>query len=129
MSLAAVGGGYQVGSGSSEVNLGYQGAPTTYTTTATITAAELATGILNNATNASYTITLPTVALWEALVVNAKTNSSFDFAVINTGNGTITLAGGTGWTGVGTLTVATTLSALFRARKTGDSAWSVYRIG
>ena len=31
-------------------------------------------------------------------------------------------------TGSGTLTAATLTSALFRARKTGDGAWTLYRL-
>lgn len=120
---------WQAGDGNiSEAKMGVQGAPTAYTTTATITAAELATGILSY-TGSGHTLTLPTVALWEALVVNAKLNSSFDFTVIAT-TGTATLATGTGWTlvGGGDGDTLATQATLWRARKTGDGAWSVYRI-
>lgn len=125
--LPSVGGGQQFTDGSLEVKLGNQGAPATYTGAATITAAELATGILSY-TGAGHTLTLPTVALWEALVVNARVNSSFDFSVIAT-TGTATLAVGTGWTLVGGAATVDGAATNYRARKTGDNAWSVYRVG
>lgn len=124
--LPSVGGGQQLNDGNTEAVIGTQGAISTYTTTSTITAAELATGILSY-TGSGHTLTLPTVALWEALLVNGKTNSSFDFSVIAT-TGTATLAVGTGWTAVGALTTAADNATRFRARKTGSSAWTVYRI-
>ena len=128
MALASLGGGQQLGNGSSEPVLRFQGAPTAYTTTATITVAELATGILSY-TGSGHTLTLPTATLWDAAVPNAKVDSSFDFAVIAT-TGTATLAVGTGWTlvGGGDGDTAATQATLWRARKTGVAAWTVYRI-
>lgn len=138
MALPSVGGGYQIGDGNSnEVRLGTQGAPADLTNTATVTAAQLATGILSGTPTAAATYTLPTVALWEALITNAKTNSSFDFYVINlatTNTYAITLAAGTGWTMSGEVTVTendgddANSSGHFRARKTGSAAWTCYRI-
>ena len=124
---------YQVGDGNtSGVQLGVQGAPATYTAEATITAAELATGILSF-TGSADTITLPTVALWETYLGgadNIKVNASFDFSVIAT-TGNCTLAVGTGWTlvGGGDGVTAATQATLWRARKTAAGAWTVYRIG
>jgi hypothetical protein len=40
----------------------------------------------------------------------------------------VTIAAGTGWTLVGNAVVLENTSATFRARKTGDGAWSLYRI-
>jgi hypothetical protein len=73
------------------------------------------------------------VALLEATVSSAKVGSTFDLSVINvdgSGSGVITLVAGTGWTLVGLATVAATAGTaqLFRARKTGDGTWSLYRI-
>jgi hypothetical protein len=82
--------------------------------------------ITSNATPG--TQTLPTVALLEAALVNPKVDSGFEVSFINTGGATLTLAGGTGWSTVGTLTAATLTSALFRTRKTGDGAWTLYRV-
>jgi hypothetical protein len=128
MALPNGAGGYQIGDGNlSEVNIGVQAAPTSKAAAATLTAAELTNGIIIY-TGATATLTLPTVADTEALVSSAKNNSSFDVNFINSGAGTLTIAVGTGWTLVGTVTSATLTSAAWRARKTGDSAWTLYRI-
>jgi hypothetical protein len=69
------------------------------------------------------------VADTEALVSSAKVNSSFDFSLVNIGGtNTVSLAVGTGWTLVGTVTVAANVSSTWRARKTGDGAWTAYRL-
>ena len=121
-------GGYQVGDGNlTEVQLNTQTAPASKAAAATLTAAELTNGIVQY-TGASASLTLPTVADLEVLVSSAKNNSSFDVNFINTGAGTLTIAVGTGWTLVGTVTSATLTSAAWRARKTGDGAWTLYRI-
>jgi len=128
MALPNGAGGYQIGDGNlTEVNIGVQAAPTSKAAAATLTAAELTNGIIIY-TGATATLTLPTVADTEALVSSAKNNSSFDVNFINTGAGTLTIAVGTGWTLVGTATSATVTSAAWRARKTGDSAWTLYRV-
>ena len=128
MALPNGAGGYQIGDGNlSEVNIGVQAAPTSKAAAATLTAAELTNGIIIY-TGATASLTLPTVADTEALVSSAKNNSSFDVNFINSGADTLTIAVGTGWTLVGTVTSATLTSAAWRARKTGDSAWSLYRI-
>ena len=128
MALPNGAGGYQLGDGNlTEVTIGVQAAPTSKAAAATLTAAELTNGIIIY-TGATASLTLPTVADTEALVSSAKNNSSFDVNFINSGAGTLTIAVGTGWTLVGTVTSATLTSAAWRARKTGDSAWSLYRI-
>ena len=128
MALPNGAGGYQLGDGNlSEVNIGVQGTPVSKAAAATLTAAELTNGIVIYS-GATASITLPTVADLEALVSSAKNNSSFEVNFINTGAGTLTVAVGTGWTLVGTVTSATLTSAAWRARKTGDNAWTFYRI-
>ena len=128
MALPNGAGGYQLGDGNlTEVNIGVQAAPTSKGAAATLTPAELTNGIVIY-TGASASITLPTVADTEALVSSAKNNSFFDVNFINSGAGTLTIAVGTGWTLVGTVTSATLTSAAWRARKTGDLAWTLYRI-
>jgi hypothetical protein len=144
MGIPSVGGGRQVGDGNvNEVVLSVQAAPQTATVTATLTVAQI-TGALIVATPATGTpaaYTLPTVntALTgvDAILVNAKINSSFDFAVINLGDAssviTMTAAAGTGWTlvGSGAIPIAATGisgSANFRARKTAVGAWTIYRL-
>jgi hypothetical protein len=124
-------GGYQVGDGNiGEATLFVQAAPTALTAGATATAAQIASGLfVFNGTAGN--LTLPTVADLEAQVSSAqKVNAAFDFIVINADATTddVTLVVGTGWTIVGNAVVAEATSAQFRARKTGDGAWTAYRI-
>ena len=128
MALPNGAGGYQLGDGNlSEVSMSVQSAPASKAAAATLTAAELTGGIVIYS-GATASLTLPTVADTEVLVSSAKVNSSFDVNFINTGAGTLTIAVGTGWTLVGTITSATLTSAAWRARKTGDGAWTLYRV-
>lgn len=121
-------GGYQIGDGNlSEVQLNTQTAPVSKAAAATLTPTELTNGLIQY-TGATASLTLPTVADLELLVSSAKNNSSFDVNFINTGAGTLTIAIGTGWTLVGTVTSATVTSAAWRARKTSDTTWAMYRI-
>lgn len=140
MGLPTVGGGYQFNDGNvNEIKISVQSTPTAKTTSATLTAAELATGIItvNQAGGAGSTLTLPTGALMDAAFSNMKTDSSFDFSVINISTvdaEDATIAVGTGWTLVGDVVVnaksASTIptSGLFRARKTGTATWTLYRL-
>ena len=128
-------GGYQVGSGNlSEVILGYSATPQTATDTATLTAAQITGEILVVTPTANSTLTLPTGALIDAAVPSAHVGSTFDLAVVNAAPATYTAAfavsGVTGITNGGNaiISLAATTSALFRFRKTGDAAWTVYKI-
>jgi hypothetical protein len=128
-------GGYQVGSGNnSEVILGYAAAPQTATDTATLTAAQITGEMLVVTPTANSTLTLPTAALIDAAVPSARVGSTFDLGVVNAAPATYTAAfsvtGSTGVTNGGNaiISLAATTSALFRFRKTGDAAWSVYKI-
>ena len=106
----------------------YQPAPTSKSTTATLTGAELITGILNT-TGTTYTVTLPTGTNIDAAVSSSLgVNGCFDWFVINTASGTITI-GANGNTTLGTLTIATGVSAQFRFRKTAANTYTVYRMG
>ena len=126
--LPVAGKGYQLGLGdTSEPILGVQGSPTEITDAATLTAAQLGTGLLVLTSAGGDTYTLPTVALWETyLGDNVKVDTSFDFAIVSL-SGTSTLAVGTGWTIVGHATMAT-VSGMWRARKTAAGAWTAYRL-
>ena len=131
MALSNGTGGYQIGDGTSNEALFFvQGAPTALTAAATATAAQLANGLFTfNGTAGN--LTLPTVADLEAGMPSAtRANMAFDFYVINIDAGTddVTVATATGWTLVGTMAVTEGTSGHFRARKTGDSAWTCYRI-
>ena len=131
MALPNGAGGYQVGDGNlAEVQLNTQTTPVALTTAATLTAAQLTNGILSCSPGSNLSYTLPTVALLEALVSSAKNDSSFDFSVINLSDAyTATLATATGWTLSGNMVVAVSSSNIFRARKTGDGSWTLYRVG
>ena len=130
MSLPNGAGGYQIGDGNlGEANLTVQGAPTALTAAATLTAAQLSAGLFTY-TGAAVDLTLPTVALLEADVSSAsKVNAAFDFTIINIGGtNAATVVVGTGWTIVGVAAVSANTSARFRARKTGDTTWTLYRV-
>ena len=133
MALPNGAGGYQIGDGNlNEVQIDVQSAPATATDTATLTVAQITNGIILATPTAAAAYTLPTVALLEATVSSAKVNSSFDFVVVNlaSSNYDITMTTATGWTltGGGVMVVQEASSATFRARKTGDGTWSLYRI-
>jgi len=89
--------------------------------------------LVGSGATAAQTYTLPSAALIEAVVSSAKVGSTFDLFVINLGtsSGTAALAMGTGTGfsdgGNATTTVAVTTSAMYRFRKTGDNAYSVYK--
>ena len=137
MTIPNVGGGYQLGDGNlAEIVLNNVAAPATATVTATLSVAQLTNGILLGSPGSSAaSYTLPTCALLDAALGNAKVGSAFDFSVVNvdgSGSGVITLVAGagSGWTTVGLLTVVATAGTAqaFRARKTGDATWTLYRI-
>jgi hypothetical protein len=108
----------------------YAPAPTSKAAAATLTAAEVRTGILNT-TGTTYTVTLPTgTALDTAFAGVPTTSIGFDWFVVNTASGTITIAvGASGMTSLGTLTIATGVSAQFRLRRTAANTYVLYRLG
>ena len=135
MALPNGAGGYQVGDGNlNEVVLSVQPAPLSVAATATLTAAQVTSGVLlvgAGATTAQ-TYTLPTASAIDAIVTSAKANSTFELVLVNTGtsSGTGALALGTGITDGGNATVAVAITAAgrFLFRKTGDGAYTVYRV-
>ena len=142
MALPNGSGGYQIGDGNiGEILFVAQPTPTSIAAgNATLTAAQLATRIiLGSPGSSAAAYTLPTAALTDAAFPSMPNNSSFDFTVINvdgSSSGVITMTTATGWTigtsgSQGLMTVAATAgtSISFRARKTGDAAWALYRIG
>lgn len=140
MALPSIGGGRQMGDGNTgEVVIGTQGTPTAKTTSATLTVAELATGIItvNQGGGAVSTLTTPTGTQLDAAFSNAKIDSSFDFWIINISTvdaEDAAIAAGTGVTLVGNDDIlansATTInsSAHFRFRRTAANTWTVYRL-
>lgn len=129
MALPNGSGGYQFNDGNSgEPLLFSQSAPTALTAAATLTAAQLGIGLFTY-NGATANLTLPTVADLEAGYSSMeKVDVAFDFFIINTGSNTATLVVGTGWTIVGAAGTATATSSQWRARKTGVSAWTCYRV-
>ena len=139
MALPNSGGGYQVGDGNlNEIDLYATASQQTATATATLTVAQITGNLLvGNPSTTAATYTLPTAAAIDAVITNAKIGSTFNLTVINLGTSTglITMAVGTGITAVGNLVVAITGSAAgvggaaqFMFRKTGDAAYTLYRI-
>jgi len=142
MALPNGSGGYQIGDGNTgEILFVAQPTPTSIAAgAATLTAAQLATRIiLGSPGSSAAAYTLPTAALTDAAFPSMPNNSSFDFTVINvdgSSSGVITMTTATGWTigtsgsqGLMTVAAVAGTSVSFRARKTGDAAWSLYRIG
>lgn len=136
MALPSVGGGRQVGDGNeNEVIINNQVAPATATSTATLTTTQLITGyILASPGSSAAAYTLPTGALMDAAFVNMKTNSCFDFTVVNvdgSGSGAITMTAGTGWTvnegGTNSNVIAATTGTArtYRVRKTAAATYTL----
>ena len=139
MALPNSGGGYQFTDGNTnEIVMGVQAAPQTATATATLTAAQITGGLLvATAGTGAVSYTMPTATAIDAVFTNAKVNSTFELKVVNLGtsSGIVTMVVGTGITAVGNLLVAITGSAAgvsgaaqFLFRKTGDAAYTVYRV-
>jgi hypothetical protein len=108
---------------------------TAKTDSATLTIAELLTGVIDGTPTGAAAYTLPTAALLVAGIINARVGDSFSFLVNNksAGANTITVAAGSGGTGDGTLTVAQNVIRRFTVivtNVTGSSeAYSVYGEG
>jgi hypothetical protein len=129
MSLPNGAGGYQLGDGNeSEINMVTQVTPTAKTAAATLTAAELATGIITY-NGAAVALTMPLGADIDAAFSSMKVNSSFDFYIINLGGtNAATVTANTGVTLVGVAAVAANTSANWRVRKTADNTFVAYRV-
>lgn len=106
-----------------------QGAQATQDTAATLTAAQLTSGIIQSTPVGAINLTLPLQSAMDTAIPDAANNDAFDFSIINTSGGanTITVLANS-WTTVGVLTIAQNVSGRFRARKTGTGAWTLYRI-
>ena len=135
-------GGYQVGTGNlTEPLFSPQPAPSALTgASVTVTVDNLANGIItvDPGSTSAGTYTFPTGALIDAAFPSLKVNSGFDVNIINLGDDAgndVTFGAGAGNTIVGNAVVADSAtatfpaSATFRFRKTGTSAYSIYRIG
>lgn len=101
--------------------------PGTLNATGTLTAALLTGGIVTSTTGAAVAATLDTGAAMD-IAVDFDIGDSFDWVVINTGGNTLTVTASTGHTIVGTATVVTVVSAMFRTRKTAADTFVTYRL-
>lgn len=134
--------GYQVGDGNlSQIAFYNSAAPDALTgATVTVTAANLAKGLctLDSGGTDAGTYTFPSGALLDAAFPSLKAGSTFDCAFVNIGDNAandVTFSAGAGNTLVGndivydSLTKTNPTSGIFRWRKTGDAAYTIYRIG
>ena len=105
----------------------YAPAPAAISAATTLTNANIQ-GQIISATGTTYTITMALGTTLETLATWATTNIGYDFFVINTASGTVTMAVNTGVTSLGTLTIATGVSAHFRIRRTAANTFVLYRL-
>ena len=126
-------GGYQLGDGNLiEAVMGVQTIPTTLTGDTTLTAAQVAVGLVvcKKASDATLTVTLPTAALLDAAITSAKVGSSFELTICNDNNSgassTVPVTTGTGITVFGSVTIARHGAHTYRFVKTGDAAYSAF---
>ena len=133
MALPNGAGGYQLGDGNlTEAVLGVQTIPTTLTGDTTLTAAQVAVGLVvcKKASDATLTVTLPTATLLDAAITSAKVGSSFELTICNDnnsgGSSTVPVTTGTGITVFGSVTVPRHGAYTYRFVKTGDAAYSAF---
>lgn len=136
MALPNGAGGYQLGDGNvNDPFIDLTADPVAVTATATLTPAQVLNGLIlaNSGITAAQTYTLPTVADFEAVLVNSdRIGTTVTFRVVNLGtsSGTAIIAAGTGWTVTGslTMTIPVTTGAQMVARKSAAGAWTLYRV-
>lgn len=133
MALPNGAGGYQLGDGNlTEAILGVQTIPTTLTGDTTLTAAQVAVGLVvcQKASDATLTVTLPTAASLDTAIPSAKVGSSFELTICNNNNtgasSTVPVTTGTGITIYGSVTVPRFGAYTYRFVRTGDAAYSAF---
>lgn len=116
-------------------------APAAMTVTAVIAAADIVGGLITanqGAAGAATYTTCTGTQLQAALPADFAVGDSIDFSIINISTVAaedVTVAGGVDMTAVGNMTIASNAAVsdqawgTFRVRKTGDHAFSFYRIG
>lgn len=112
-------------------NITTQAAQVVQDTAATLTGANLLVGLIQSSPAGAINLQLPLASgMDSAIGATAPNNTSVDFSIINTSGGAnaVTVTTNTGWTLVGSVSIAQNVSARFRARKTGAGAWTLYRI-
>ena len=107
---------------------GYMGTASAVNTSATLTVANLLSQVITSSTAAAVTGTLMTGTVLDA-GSSFNVGDAFDFTVINTGGtNAFTVATATGWTLVGSMTVALSTSGRFRFQKTAANTFTMYRM-
>lgn len=102
--------------------------PASKAAAATLTAADLLTKIIQY-TGGTATLTAPLGAdIITGLPTSLTNNAAFDFSIINTGAGTVTFAGNTNSTLIGSGSIPTLTSGLFRVRKQNTTTCVIYRM-
>ena len=125
-------GGYQLGAGNLVEGNMQVATVTSLTGDATLTANQVAGGIIscNKGSDAGLTVTTPTGALLDAGFPSAKVGSTFELTITNNNNSgassTVTFSGGTGVTVIGSGTIARYGGSTYRFVKTGTAAYSAY---
>lgn len=120
--------------------IGKSTAPVAKTTTTTLTAAEILGRLItaNQGGGAAATYTMPLGTDLEAAFPTLGINEAFEFTIVNISTVAaedVTVAGNTGMTAVGNMTIASNAAVAdqawgtFRVRKTAPATFSFYRVG
>jgi hypothetical protein len=105
-----------------------QQTPAAVDTTATLTIANLKTGIITSTSAAATDMTLPTGTDTDTGFYSLPNNHNFQWSVINTGPSLVRVLANTGHTVVGSGSVATGTSGRFASRKSSTSTFVTYRL-
>jgi hypothetical protein len=105
-----------------------QAAPAAVNATATLTVANLKTGIITSTSAAATDMTLPTGTDTQAGFSDTYNNMTFEWSVINTGPSLVTVLASTAHTLVGSGAVATGTSARFASRRSSANTFVTYRL-
>ena len=101
--------------------------PVAVNATATLTVAQMLTGVITSTTASAVSATLPTAAIFDAGSSWAALDA-WDFVVVNTGaTNAFTILTASGWTLIGNMAVALSSSGTFRVQKTAAGAFNLIR--
>jgi hypothetical protein len=103
-------------------------APAAVNATATLTVANLKTGIITSTSAAATDMTLPTGTNTQAGFSDTYDNMTFEWSVINTGPSLVRVLAGTAHTIIGSGSVATGTSGRFASRRTANNTFVTYRL-
>jgi hypothetical protein len=105
-----------------------QPAPAAVNATATLTVANLKTGIITSTSAAATDMTLPTGTDTQAGFSGTYNNFTFEWSVINTGPSLVRVLAGTAHTVVGSGSVLTGTSGRFASRRSAGNTFVTYRL-